>query len=278
MNSELAKIFIDLGKITPKNAWIWTWWDYGYAIQYYSHRATFHDGGSQGTPKTYFVALSFTTSSPQVGFNVTKSVAVCGYKCIKKLLEEGKTAKQIYKLFISGKLLKGKKINHPIYWLFTGDEIGKFAWISYFGTWNFDNDKGYHHYILPGLCQTLNNTYGIYVCGVNGLGRFLLDLTDSNNPFIRYPNNKTLPLKVFAIRTPKNIEYFVNKYSSYGLAGEKVYTDFKYKNNYIYNWYFTDLAAFNSNFNKMFILRVWNKKLFKKEYEKFPIAVLYRLK
>jgi len=40
----------------------------------------------------------------------------------------------------------------------------------------------------------------------------------------------------------------------------------------------SDLVAFNSNFNKMFILRYWNNKYFTKVYEFFPVGVVYKLK
>jgi dolichyl-diphosphooligosaccharide--protein glycosyltransferase len=278
MTSFLAKTFINLQKITPPNAWIWTWWDYGYAIQYYARRATFHDGGSQGTPKTYFVALSFTTSSPQVGYNVTKSIAVCGLECIKKLLEEGKTAKQITQMFIEGKFIKDAKNLPPIYWLFTGDEISKFAWISYFGTWNFDEKKGYHHSIREIFCAPFGNFNNTYICQATGLGKFLFEANDFHNAALKFANGKSIPVKFFAIRTPDKLKIFENKFSAYGLAVEKVYTAFKRGNSLTYNWYLTDIVGFKSNFNQMFPLRFWDRKLFEKNYEFYPVGVLYKLK
>ncbi|MCS6876370.1 MAG: dolichyl-diphosphooligosaccharide--protein glycosyltransferase subunit STT3, partial [Aquificaceae bacterium] len=53
---ETWKDFQKLKELTPEGSAIFTWWDWGYAIQYYSGRATFHDGGSQGTKKTELIA------------------------------------------------------------------------------------------------------------------------------------------------------------------------------------------------------------------------------
>jgi len=137
---ELERDFIKLESLTPENSWIWTWWDYGTAIQYLAGRAVFHDGQSQGSPKTYFVATSFSTPDPKVAHNVILGISNIGAKGINELLKEGKKPEEIRNLIFSGAF--SKPLSNPIYWAFTGDEIGKFAWINYFGTWNFDLKKG----------------------------------------------------------------------------------------------------------------------------------------
>jgi asparagine N-glycosylation enzyme membrane subunit Stt3 len=47
-----------LKDLTPKDAKILSWWDYGYAIVYYSKRTVFHDGGTQFSIKTPLVAYA----------------------------------------------------------------------------------------------------------------------------------------------------------------------------------------------------------------------------
>ena len=265
MNSHVAKAFIELGKQTPPNAWIYTWWDYGYAIQYYSRRATFHDGGSQHSPKTYFIALGFTTPSQEKAFNITKTLTVCGAKCIDKLLKEGKSPQEIKRLFESGALIQNKTSNHPVYWAFTKDLLGKFYWISYFGSWNFATLKGEHSFISPTYCVLKEKD--LYLCKS---GPFL-GLLDIRKFVLKLSPNRILPVKYFAVRTPDQLKVFENKYSPYGLAFERVYT---YKRDF-YAWYFTNTKGFKSNFNKMFPLRVWDKKYFKKIKEKFPDYTFY---
>jgi len=58
ISKEVAKDLQRLKDLTPKEAKILSWWDYGYAIVYYSQRAVFHDGGSQFSIKTPLVAYA----------------------------------------------------------------------------------------------------------------------------------------------------------------------------------------------------------------------------
>ena len=43
----------------PNNSVVATWWDYGYASIFFNGLPTLHDGGSQKTPTTHFVATAF---------------------------------------------------------------------------------------------------------------------------------------------------------------------------------------------------------------------------
>jgi len=265
MPPSVASAFIELGRQTPPDAWIWTWWDYGYAIQYYARRATFHDGGSQFSPKTYFVALSFSTSNQTKAVNITKSASVCGAKCIEELLKEGYKPKQIKELFESGKILKGKKQLHPVYWVFTNDLIGKYYWISYFGTWNFETLKGIHIPISALICIPKSPT--LLICN----NHMAVDLNKMALLLGRY---RSIPLKVFALRTPQKLELKENSYTSYGYALEGVYTYLP--RNYI--WYLLPYEGFNKTFNQLYLLRIYNKNLFRKEKERFPDFVFYEIK
>ena len=268
MNSAVASAFIEIGKQTPPNAWIYTWWDYGYAIQYYARRATFHDGGSQYSPKTYFVALGFTSPDPAVGFNVTRSLTVCGAKCIDNLLKEGKTPKQIKETFVKGELLKGKNATHPVYWVFTQDLIGKFYWISYFGSWDFELRKGEHHPIFSSYCVPKNPN--LYACNIGGRPA----LFDSQRLILLLGRNNAVPIKYFAVRTPQRLDIFENRRFPYGNVLEKVYTYI----NGTSAWFFTDIGGFESNFNNMYILRKWDKRYFERVKERFPDYLFFRVR
>ncbi|NPA14471.1 MAG: hypothetical protein GXN97_04725 [Aquificae bacterium] len=263
MTADVAEAFIELGRQTPKNAWIWTWWDYGYAIQYYARRATFHDGGSQFSPKTYFVALGLTENNLKSSYNVAKSVALLGKEGIENLLKEGYTAKQIKELFVSGVLVKDKKLTHPVYWLFTPDLIGKFYWISYFGTWNFDLKKGSHLIIEPNRCIEIQR--GIYDCG-----KYLFD---ARRMLLITRSRKAFPVAVFAYRTPQKLYISQNPTARYGIAVEKVYS----LNPNLYFWFITDTVGFETAFNKLYMLRKTNP-YFELTTDQFPPLVVQKMK
>lgn len=50
-------------KLPKTNTAIASWWDYGYMFMFISGRPTLHDGGSQTTPVTYFIANNLTQRS-----------------------------------------------------------------------------------------------------------------------------------------------------------------------------------------------------------------------
>ncbi|WP_299209152.1 hypothetical protein, partial [Thermocrinis sp.] len=58
ISKEVVKDLQRLKDLTPKDAKILSWWDYGYPIVYYSQRAVFHDGGTQFSIKTPLIAYA----------------------------------------------------------------------------------------------------------------------------------------------------------------------------------------------------------------------------
>ena len=63
-DKRVIKAFTDLGKvINSDEAVIATWWDYGYMSMLMNQMPTLHDGGSQTSPATYFIANSLLSNS-----------------------------------------------------------------------------------------------------------------------------------------------------------------------------------------------------------------------
>jgi len=254
---QLEGDFLKLKSLTPKGSWVWTWWDYGYAIQYLSRRATYHDGGSQKSPKTYFVATSYSTPNPQVAYNVILGISNLGAEGIRELLKKGKRPEEIREEVFKGKY--SKKIKSPVYWAFTEDEIGKFFWINYFGTWNFKLERGERNGIIElNFCR---ESKGELLCK-NAvfdklLGKVVL-------------NGRSLPVKRYVIKGSeiKELDYG----NPLGITIEKVIT----KRGTLY--LLMAEQPFRSMFNQMYILRNYDKNLFKLVYDDFPTMVLYKVK
>ena len=85
ISSDIFTSFIDMRKQLPKETAIYSWWDYGYAIEDVTGFNTFHDGGAQGSAKTYFIARSLVSGDQQELFNT-----------VHFLNENNSTAKKIY--------------------------------------------------------------------------------------------------------------------------------------------------------------------------------------
>ncbi len=255
----LASDFTKLKELTPEGSWIWTWWDYGYAIQYYAERGVFHDGGSQSSPKTYFVATTYSTSTPKIAHNVITGIANVGNHGITKLLKEGKKAAEIRDMFFEGEF--SKPLKHPVYWAFTGDEIGKFGWINYFGTWNFNEEKGIKSPIYDlGIC--IHQKGDIVQCQ-----KAVIDLKKGEVIL----GKKAVPIALLAVRDLSRIKE--KTYRRAGVIAELVEDKRK-----VLRAYVMGVQPFKSMFNQMYILRVYDPKYFELVYDDFPTMVLYKVK
>ncbi len=252
----MATEFMSLPKGTPI-PWIWTWWDYGYAITYYSGDGVFHDGGSQTTPKTYLVATTFSTSDPKVAHNVILGVSNVGAKWISKAVKAGNaTAREIAENFMNGKY--NAPLKHPVFWAFTQDLVGKFTWINYFGTWNFGAKKGAWRGIFPGgICFPKG---GVIICS-----RYRIDVKKG---LLLLPGRAVLVKRLVIKRGDALTERRLNEN---GLTVEVVEVKGKLLS------YAMEDQPYLSMFNQMYILRRYDKRYFQLVKDHFPVMVLYRV-
>jgi dolichyl-diphosphooligosaccharide--protein glycosyltransferase len=246
---------------TPKNAIVFSWWDYGYAYQLYARRAVFHDGGSQGSPKTYLIARALSTSDPREGWLLTSFISNYGLSGLAKILKEGKTAKEVVEEIKEGKY--AKSIKDPIYWVFTDDLISKFGWIYYFGSYDFDKREGIFGKIIAPTCKIIASN--LIQCPE------LQDATiDLNNGIISV-KNASVPLKNFYYYDGKTLTE--KKFFEQGYTIEIVKTASNQTGLFL-----VEPPADNSLFNQMFLLRKYDPKYFELVYDNFPHAVIYRVK
>ncbi len=79
-----AQTFLELHQLTPKDARLWQWWDYGYAAQYYAGRMSFCDGGLNYGDWVYPLAVVHTTSSPLLANQLIKFITLHQRQLFKK--------------------------------------------------------------------------------------------------------------------------------------------------------------------------------------------------
>gem|GEM_PF-521422 len=246
---------------TPKEAIIWTWWDYGYAFHLYARRATIHDGGTQASPKTYLVARSFATSDPKEAWLITSFVSNQGLTGLAKILKnENITAKEVMEKIRTGHYYQ--EIKSPIYWVFTEDLIAKFGWIHFFGSYNFDKKEGIFGKIMVPACKVLNPQ--LLQCPE--LNNALIDL---NLGLIRV-ENQSVPIKNFYIQEPNQLiekNFYPQGYTvAIVRAGNQT------------GLILAEPPSDESLFFKMFILRKYDSQYFELVYDNFPQMVVYRVK
>jgi len=239
-----------------KKSWIWTWWDFGYSIQYVSEKTTYLDGGNQVSPKTYFVAYSFTTSNPINTYYTIKGLSYLGTdKFIDLRLKQKKSLREINQ---SLKIIRKRNI----YLMFTKDQMGKFGWISYFGSWDFDKKTG-KRYLLKSLrgCKTVSS-YIISCSDIN--------INTKQGFIVSRVTLKTTPLSKVVFRTDRVLKV-KNFRSKNGPVFEVVSRNGKTL------FLLLDQNAYNSVFNKMFILKQYNPRLFAPIYDNFPYTVIFQV-
>lgn len=246
---------------TPKNAVIFSWWDYGYAYQLYARRAVFHDGGSQGSPKTYLVARALVATDPREGWLFTSFISNYGLTGLAKILKEGKTASEVVEEIKQGKY--AQPIKDPIYWVFTDDLISKFGWIYYFGSYDFNKREGLFGKILAPNCKII----GSNLIQCPDLQDAVLDL---NNGIITVKNG-SVPIKDFYFYNGSTL--ITKKFFDQGYTVEIVRTAFNQTGLFL-----VEPPADNSLFNQMFLLRKYDPRYFELVHDDFPYAVIYRVK
>jgi dolichyl-diphosphooligosaccharide--protein glycosyltransferase len=116
----------------PTNSVVATWWDYGYASMFFNELPTFHDGGSQTTPSTHFVARAFLNPDQKSTIGYLKFLSTKGH--------EGITGESS----LAGLQEKfGEAVSAPspdLYLVVTSQMAGWMGSISQIGNW--DIEKG----------------------------------------------------------------------------------------------------------------------------------------
>ena len=68
----------------PKNAVITCWWDNGHIYTYEARRMVTFDGGSQNTPRAYWVGRAFATSNENLSIAIIRMLATSGDEAFKE--------------------------------------------------------------------------------------------------------------------------------------------------------------------------------------------------
>lgn len=116
-----------------KTALVATWWDYGYASMFLNGLPTLHDGGSQTTPTTYFVARSLLDPSQK---NMVSILRFLGTNK-REVINRYKSSDQL--LSSVNRQMEGDIPD--IYLVLTGQMANWITSISVIGNWDIDKGK-----------------------------------------------------------------------------------------------------------------------------------------
>jgi dolichyl-diphosphooligosaccharide--protein glycosyltransferase len=171
---------------TPNSTVIISWWDYGHLFATKADRANTFDGGSQNTPRAYWVGKALLTSDENLSAGILRMLGSSGdqgyltldnytkntaksVEILNKVLGADKTAAQTVMTTEYGltaeQAVNVLKYTHPdnatpVVFITSSDMVGKSGWWSYFGSWNFNNNSGSNYIYSSGIGKTtdVNNT------------------------------------------------------------------------------------------------------------------------
>ncbi|MEG2173713.1 MAG: STT3 domain-containing protein [Desulfovibrionaceae bacterium] len=78
LNRRHAEALLRARTVTPQDAILWLWWDWGYAAHHFSHRKTIADGAAHGGPSLYLPAAVFATDNFRFARQLIKYTALHG--------------------------------------------------------------------------------------------------------------------------------------------------------------------------------------------------------
>jgi len=172
---------------TPQNTVITSWWDFGHFFTAVADRPVTFDGGSQNTPRAYWVGKALLTNNENLSAGILRMLTSSGdegyltledytgntgksVEILDKILPVDKPAAQ-YILTKDYKLTPEQaqnvlKYTHPakpsphVLLLNNMYLLSKSYWWSYFGSWNFQNNtgKGYSYSAQQAASRQVNGT------------------------------------------------------------------------------------------------------------------------
>ena len=222
--SPVPTAFHRLKAVAPQDAAVWTWWDYGYLIQYWSGLGTLGDGGSQLGPTSYFLALGMSTPDPVFSARLMRFYTTRGFDqgfdTLSSVLgserEAMLTIKDAMKLGPHGIeiVVKENKLPQgdwkefffptrsvPVYLAYTKDMIPKGGWWYYFGTWDPNQKNGTRPTVYqvdcsltrPGIYQCAKNTKLSVLAGIAEVNGRNIPLSEITTVIANRPEVKDFP-------------------------------------------------------------------------------------
>jgi hypothetical protein len=173
-----ANALRELNSLADSPGTIWTWWDYGYASQYYSGLATFADGGRNVGPRLYTLSRALVDTEYLRAIDLIQFTASAKYKpwerweaCLPKDFE------QCLEEIRQTRIIRS---HDPQYLILQWDALELLPWMTYFGTWDFNLQQGQrasitylnesgHLFLEQGLFQVGEDNF-IYLDTIDLLG------------------------------------------------------------------------------------------------------------
>lgn len=166
---------------TSNNTVIMSWWDFGHLFTYQADRPVTFDGGTQNTPRAYWVGKALVTDNESLSIGIFRMLSTSGDLAPETLDNYTKNTSQsvailnstlgvdnatAYNIMTTQYGLTPVQANtilnythpanpNPFVLITSSDMIGKAYWWSYFGNWNFQTNNSTAYSYQPDIATTL---------------------------------------------------------------------------------------------------------------------------
>lgn len=142
INRRHAAALAQARAITPEDARLWLWWDWGYAAHYFARRATIADGAQHAGPSLYLPAAVFATDNARFARQIIRETSRQGNEPGRVFagLDSAGAQALMDRLRSPGTPLVPGRGRQFIITSFEMLRLG--FWISNFGNWNFVTRHG----------------------------------------------------------------------------------------------------------------------------------------
>ncbi len=142
INRRHAEALTRARTMTPEDAKLWLWWDWGYAAHHFARRSTIADGAQHAGPSLYLPAAVFATDNPRFARQLIRYTAKMGNEpghVFEGL--DGQAAQALMDRLRSPEtpLVEAKG---RLFVVVSFEMLRLGFWISNFGNWNFVTRQG----------------------------------------------------------------------------------------------------------------------------------------
>ncbi len=136
-----AAALVELGHMSPPDSEVWTWWDWGYPVNYYAQRESFADGSKHLGQHIFTVGLALSSPSPLQSNQFIRFSAQENYRPWESLNKLGPQGAELF-LADLAKTPRAFRVKQPQYLVLTAENLPLAPWILFYGTWNFISKNG----------------------------------------------------------------------------------------------------------------------------------------
>lgn len=179
-----------LGRRAPESARVWTWWDIGYATQYYAQRPTLADGGTASSRRLLMLSRALAADEPgRTAATIALASAPAGDNPNPMSTLDGLDAAAAQdRLDTAQPLARGP--GTPQYLVVDWHTIMRAEWVTLFGNWRLTagaQDRGESERIRPPV--ELDADTGLLATPDGRVALRSLDVLDRNGvQRFRWPN------------------------------------------------------------------------------------------